>query len=151
MNSDSALKKVPYTTAVVPQIGTEKAVWASSTHWVFTENKGQDKNKTAAAVTFVNWMNEHSLTWTGVELPAKNSVRNGPEVLQKYPFLKPFIEELEYAHFETASPGITAVNPILTTEVNNAILGKKTPKQALDDAASKADQQLAQNKSQYGD
>ncbi len=47
----------------VPQIGSEKAVWSSFRRdWVLpAKNKGQDKNKTAAAATFVKWMNDHSL------------------------------------------------------------------------------------------
>jgi multiple sugar transport system substrate-binding protein len=39
----------------------------------------------------------------------------------------------------------------VTTAVNEAITGKKTPKEALDDAAAKADTLLKQNKAKYGD
>jgi len=38
----------------------------------------------------------------------------------------------------------------VTTGVNEAMLGKKSPKEALDDAAAKATQLLKQNKAQYG-
>ena len=64
----------------MPQIGTQKAVWSSSTDWAFVNNKGQDKNKTQAAAAFVKWMNDHSLAWAaGGELPAANkpSARRG--------------------------------------------------------------------------
>ncbi len=150
--TNSALAKTNWTAVAVPQIGTEKAVWSSSTDWIFPNNKGQDKNKTSAAVTFVNWMNENSSSWaqTG-ELPANNSVRNDPKLVESYPNLKPFLAELPYAHYETVSPGITNAVAEITTAVNEAILGKKTPKQALDDAATKADQLLKQNASQYGE
>ncbi|MGO4690385.1 ABC transporter substrate-binding protein [Glaciibacter sp. 2TAF33] len=149
--TNEALPNVQWVAAPVPQIGTEKAVWSSSTHWVFVNNKGQDKNKTAAAATFVKWMNDNSAGWaeTG-ELPAANTVRNDPALLSKYPNLKPFMDELPYAHYETVSPGISAANATITTALNEAVLGKKTPKQALDDAVTKANQLLKQNKSQYG-
>lgn len=150
--SNDALGKIGWTASAVPQIGTEKGVWSSSTHWIFPNNKGQDKNKTSAAATFVNWMNAHSSSWpeTG-ELPAANSVRNDPKLLASYPALKPFLDELPYAHYETVAPGITNAVATITTAVNEAVLGKKTPKQALDDAAAKADQLLKQNASQYGE
>jgi multiple sugar transport system substrate-binding protein len=149
--TNSALPKVNWTAAAVPQIGSQKAVWSSSTHWMFLNNMGQDKNKTAAAATFVKWMNDHSSGWASTgELPANNSVRNDPALLKAYPNLKPFLDELPYAHYEAVSPGISNAEATITTAVNEAVLGKKTPKQALDDAVAKANQLLTQNKSQYG-
>ncbi|GAB3030836.1 extracellular solute-binding protein [Parafrigoribacterium mesophilum] len=149
--TNPALSKVEWEAVPVPQIGTEKAVWSSSTHWMFMNNKAQDKNKTSAAATFVKWMNDNSSGWaeTG-ELPANNAVRNDPALLTKYPNLKPFLDELPYAHYETVSPGIANAEATITTAVNEAVLAKKTPKQALDDAVGQANQLLKQNKSQYG-
>ncbi|WIK64398.1 ABC transporter substrate-binding protein [Gleimia hominis] len=149
--TNTALEKVNWTAAPVPQIGNEKAVWSSSTHWVFPANKGQDSSKTAAAATFVKWMNENSTDWaeTG-ELPATNSVRESADLVKKYPNLKPFMEELPYAHYETVSPGINEANGLITTAVNEALTGKKKPKKALDDAAAKVNQILKQNRQKYG-
>ncbi|HEV7812998.1 MAG TPA: ABC transporter substrate-binding protein [Leifsonia sp.] len=150
--TNTAFDKLQWTATAVPQIGTEKAVWSSSTHWMFMNNKGQDKNKTAAAATFVKWMNDNSADWpqTG-ELPASNSVRNDPALVQKYPNLKPFLDELPYAHYETSAPGITNATATITVAVNEALTGKKSPKAALDDAAAKADTLLKQNKQTYGE
>jgi multiple sugar transport system substrate-binding protein len=150
--TNSAFEGLNWEAAPVPQIGSEKAVWSSSTHWVFPANKGQDKNKTAAAASFVKWMNDNSAGWaeTG-ELPAANTVRDDPALLEKYPNLKPFMDELDYAHYETVSPGISEANAEITTALNNAITGKKTPKEALDDGAAKVDQILKQNQAKYGE
>ncbi|AAT89999.1 ABC transporter, sugar binding protein [Leifsonia xyli subsp. xyli str. CTCB07] len=150
--TNTAFDKLSWAAVPVPQIGTEKAVWSSSTHWMFMNNKGQDKNKTAAAATFVKWMNDNSADWpqTG-ELPAMNSVRDDPKLVQDYPTLKSFLGELEYARFETAAPGITTVTATVTTAVNEAVTGKKTPKEALDDAVAKANTLLKQNAEKYGD
>jgi multiple sugar transport system substrate-binding protein len=96
-------------------------------------------------------MNDNSADWASTgELPAQNSVREDPALLQNYPALAPFLEELEYARYETVSPGITNAMAEVTTGVNEAVLGKKSPKEALDDAAAKATQLLQQNKAQYG-
>jgi multiple sugar transport system substrate-binding protein len=149
--TNEALLETDWTAVPVPQIGTEKAVWSSSTHWVFPANKGGDPDKSAAGATFVKWMNDNSADWakTG-ELPAQNTVREDPALLETYPALAPFLEQLEYAHYETAAPGITNAVAEVTKAVNEAVLGKKTPQQALDDAAAKATQLLEQNKAQYG-
>ncbi|MFD4960913.1 ABC transporter substrate-binding protein [Microbacterium sp. NPDC058389] len=149
--TNTAFGDLDWAAAPVPQIGTEKAVWSSSTHWVFPANKGQSEDKTAAAATFVKWMNDHSLAWaeTG-ELPAANTVREDPELLSTYPALEPFIDELDYAHYETVSPGINEANALITTAINEALTGKKSPKEALDDAKKKADAILEQNKAKYG-
>lgn len=149
--TNSAFADLDWAAAPVPQIGTEKAVWSSSTHWVFPANKGQNADKTQAAATFVKWMNDNSAGWaeTG-ELPAANDVRNDPAIVEKYPNLQPFMDELEYAHYETVSPGIAEANALITTAINEALNGKKQPKEALDDAAKKADQILKQNQAKYG-
>lgn len=150
--TNSAFDGLSWDAAPVPQIGSQKAVWSSSTHWVFPANKGQDANKTAAAATFVKWMNDNSADWASTgELPGANSVRDDPSLLQKYPHLKPFMDELPYAHYETVSPGINEANALITTAINEALTGKKSPQQALNDAKTKADQILAQNRSKYGD
>jgi len=149
--TNEALQSVQWTAVPVPQIGTEKAVWSSSTHWMFPANKNQDPDKSAAAATFVKWMNDNSADWASTgELPAQNTVREDPALLTSYPALKPFLEQLEYAHYETVAPGITNAMAEVTTGVNEAMLGKKSPKEALDDAAAKATQLLKQNKAQYG-
>jgi multiple sugar transport system substrate-binding protein len=149
--TNEALQATDWTAVPVPQIGTEKAVWSSSTHWMFPANKNQNADESAAAATFVKWMNDNSADWASTgELPAQNTVREDPALLQNYPALAPFLDELEYAHYETVSPGITNAMAEVTTAVNEAVLGKKSPKEALDDAAKKATQLLEQNKAQYG-
>jgi len=149
--TNTAFEGLDWAAAPVPQIGPEKAVWSSSTHWVFPANKGQDANKTAAAATFVKWMNDNSAGWaeTG-ELPAANSVREDPALLEQYPNLEPFMAELEYAHYETVAPGINEANALITVAINEALTGKKSPKEALDDAKAKADKILEQNQAKYG-
>ena len=48
-----------------------------------------------------------STVWAGGgELPAANKTRNSSSLASQYPNLKPFLSELNYAHFETTAPGI---------------------------------------------
>ena len=133
-----------------PQIGTKKAVWSSSTHLAIFNKRGQDPNKVAAAKVFIDWMVKNSLQWaqTG-ELPASTTVRQSAE-FQQLTALQPFAASLEFAHFETAAPGIGDPNGTITTAVSEAVLMKKSPKQALDDAVAQANKLLQQNRQQYG-
>ncbi|MDR2973651.1 MAG: ABC transporter substrate-binding protein [Propionibacteriaceae bacterium] len=149
--TNTAFDGVQWKAAAVPQIGTQKAVWSSSTHWVFPANKGQNTDKTTAAATFVKWMNDNAAEWASTgELPAANTVRDDPSLVANYPNLKPFIGELDYAHYETVAPGINEANALITTALSNALTGKMSPKEALDDAAKQADQILEQNQAKYG-
>jgi len=149
--TNTSLSGVKWQAAPVPQIGSQQAVWSSSTHWVFPANKGQDPNKTAAAATFVKWMNDNAAGWASTgELPAANTVRNDPSLAQQYPNLVPFINELPYAHYETVAPGIGDANALITTAISNALTGKMSPQDALNDAANQADQVLQQNQAKYG-
>jgi multiple sugar transport system substrate-binding protein len=135
--------------APVPQIGTQKGVWSSSTHLAIFNKKGQDPNKIAAAKVFIDFMVKSSLQWAATgELPASTSVRQSAE-FQKLTVLKPFADSLAFAHFETPAPGIGDVQAIVNTAVNEGVLQKKSPKQALDDGVAKANQTLQQNKQQY--
>ena len=54
-------------------------------------------------------------------------MRDDPSLVAKYPNLKPFIDELPYAHYETIAPGINEANALITTALNEALTGKKTP------------------------
>jgi len=59
--------------------------------------------------------------------------------------------ELEYARYETVSPGIAEANAQITLALNEALTGKKDPQTALDDAADKANQIIEANQAKYGD
>lgn len=150
--TNPTLQEVDWVAAAVPQIGEEKAVWSSSTHWVFPKNKNQSPNETAAAAIFVQWMNDHSLDWAGLgELPALNSVREDPALLEQYPRLEPFIDELEYARYEFSAPGTVAAEAPILTALGEALRSEKSPQEALDAAAAESGQILERNRSQYGD
>ncbi len=58
--------------------------------------------------------------------------------------------ELPDAAFPPAAPGIGDVTLLFYTAFNEAVLGKKSPKQALDDGVAKADTLLEDNRKKYG-
>jgi multiple sugar transport system substrate-binding protein len=147
------LKKSPevqWGVAAVPQIGTRKAVWANSHNFTIVQQKAADGNKVAGAKVFINWLSQHSLDWAaGGQVPARNAVRDDPK-FKELTEINTLAAELPDAAFPPAAPGIGDVTNLFYTAFNEAVLGKKSPKQALDDGVAKADKLLEDNRKKYG-
>ncbi|GIJ49304.1 sugar transporter [Virgisporangium aliadipatigenens] len=148
------LKKSPevqWGVAPVPQIGSKRAVWANSHNFAIVQQKRTDANKVAGAKVFINWLSQHSLDWAaGGQVPARRSVLEDPKFIALTE-AKALSAELPDAAFPPATPGIGDVTNLFYTAFNEAILGKKPPKQALDDGVAKADKLLEDNRKKYGD
>ncbi|MFA9447094.1 ABC transporter substrate-binding protein [Egicoccus sp. AB-alg6-2] len=128
--------------AEVPQIGSERAVWASSHNFVLMNKQNQDENKVRAAAAFVNWISEHSLQWAEAgQIPARASVRESSEfeALEHQPT---FANQLEYARFAPPVPGVGDAQGELETAVGEAVLGQKSAEQALADGVARANEVL---------
>ena len=112
--------------------------------------RGQDPNKVAASKVFINWVSERSEEWAKAgQVPARNSVRDS-KAFKSLEWQPVFAEELPYVHFTPPEPGIADVYfGSLDPAINEAVLLKKEPEAALDEAASKADQLLEENKQKY--
>ncbi|HEV8043923.1 MAG TPA: hypothetical protein VGP38_02010, partial [Rubrobacter sp.] len=69
---------------------------------------------------------------------------------QSLPEQSTLAKQVDYVHFVPPVPGIGDVQVgSFDIAVNEAVLLKEEPKAALDDAASKADQILADNREKY--
>lgn len=136
--------------APLPQIGSQKAAWANSHNFTIVKQRSANADKTAGAKVFINWLSQHSLDWAkGGQVPARKAVRESSEftALTEVNALAP---ELEYAAFPPAAPGLGEVILTFYSAFNEAALGKKSPKQALDDGVAKANKQLEDNRKKYG-
>ncbi|MFC0503640.1 ABC transporter substrate-binding protein [Micromonospora costi] len=147
------LKKSPdvqWGVAPLPQIGSTPAAWANSHNFTIVKQRANNANKVSASKVFINWLSQHSLDWAkGGQVPARKSVRDSADfkALTEVGALAP---ELEYAAFPPATPGLGEVLTTFYNSFNEAALGKKSPKQALDDGVSKANKQLEDNRKKYG-
>lgn len=149
----NAYKEVPdleWGVAPLPQIGSEKGTWASSHNFVIMRQRSQDDNKLQAAKVFINWISEHSIEWAkSGQIPARNSVRESEE-FQSLEEQSTFAEQLPYVHFGPIVPGIRDVQEqALDTAINEAVLLKKEPEAALDEAVQQANQLLEENRQKY--
>lgn len=136
--------------APLPQIGSQKGAWANSHNFVIMNKRGQDPNKVAASKVFINWISKHSEEWAKAgQVPARNSVRDS-QTFESLEWQPVFAEEISYVQFTPPEPGIGDVyTGSLDPAINEAVLLKKEPKAALDEAAGQADQLLKENKQKY--
>jgi len=136
----------------VPQIGPQMAVWAGSHQLTLPVHKTIDPCKDQAAAIFIKYLVENSVTWTkGGQIPAAASVRASAEFKAIEPQAS-IAPSVEYAFFPPSIPGITDAFGPLGEAVGAVMNGTTSDIQgALDDAAQRANEILAQNKATYGE
>ncbi|UCC68364.1 MAG: ABC transporter substrate-binding protein [Armatimonadota bacterium] len=101
---------------------------------------------------FITWLIKPEIQeWWSMEsnyLPIRRSVLKSPtyqEFLAGHPAMKVFAEQMEYAYAEPVLlPQGTEVNLQLATGIEKAVRNVASPKQALDEAADKANRLLAE-------
>ena len=110
-----------------------------------------DPNKQAASKYFINWMSQHSLEWAkSAKIPARKSVRDSQAFKKALPQEYELTKELPYIHFPPTVPGIFDVETAsYDLAVQDAVLLETDPKPALDEAASKANDLLQENREKY--
>jgi multiple sugar transport system substrate-binding protein len=136
--------------APVARIGSEDAVWAGSHNFVIMNKPSQDENKIQASRVFINWISQQSGAWAEAgQVPARASVRESEE-FQSLEEQSALAEQLPYVNFVPAVPGIGDVQPTTFDQaVNEAVLLRKEPRVALDEAAERADRLLEENRERY--
>ena len=146
----TAIKKLKWGAAPVPNIGGEQVTWAGSHQFVLPRQQNPDANKAIASRVFINWISQQSLTWaTAGMVPARNEVREDPEFAKMGPVTE-FAKEIDYIRFVPPIPGVNDVMPEWVTATSEVMLGKKPVDEALPAAAEKANKILAANQKKYG-
>lgn len=133
----------------VPVIGTAPAVWSASHNFVLTSQAAKDENKVQAAKFFIDHMSKQSTQWAQAGMiPARNSVREEAEVAalpQSALAADPGV-----FRFLPPVPGVGDVQvAALELAVQQAVLGKASPAEALADGVRTADKMLADNARKY--
>jgi multiple sugar transport system substrate-binding protein len=151
MNEWSTVNDLQWGVAPVPTIGDQPAVWASSHNFVVMRQQQPDQNKLEAARVFISWFSEHSIDWAkSGQIPARNSVRESA-AFQKLDTQSTLAQQLPNVVFPPAVAGIGDITtPTFETAVNEAVLGRKSVRDALTEAAQTANQMLAENREKYG-
>jgi multiple sugar transport system substrate-binding protein len=139
-----------YGIATLPVIGDELAAWANSHNFFMTQQAAGDKDRANAAKTFIGWMSEQSSSWSEAGMvPARNSAREEPEFTDSVQYQ--IREQVDGLHFLPPVPGLGDVQmPTLEVAVNEAVLGKTPPADALSKYASNASKMMQENLEKFG-
>ncbi len=139
-----------YGIAAIPTIGDEPAVWANSHHFFMTSQAAEDEDLSNASKMFISSLSQESAQWAAAGMiPARNEARedssytDAPQaVLDSY---------LENLHFLPAVPGVGDVTPqTIEVAVNEVILGKSSPEEALTKNQENATKLLQDNLEKFG-
>ncbi|UTE77485.1 ABC transporter substrate-binding protein [Rossellomorea sp. KS-H15a] len=132
---------INYGVAEVPQLGTEQqAVYANGHNFVIPASV-DNKDKLAGINDFLKFTAENAMEWAkSGQAPASKAIYEENEEFQKMVQQPIVAKSFEYAKFAPRVANWGQVSEPLWAEVNLALLGKKDPKQALDDATKKAEQ-----------
>jgi multiple sugar transport system substrate-binding protein len=136
----------------VPQIGPNPAVWAGSHQLTLPAHANIDPCKDQAAAILIKYLVDNSVTWArGGQIPASNGVRASNDFMGVEPQAS-IAPSVENAIFPPSVPGITDAFGPLGEAVGAIMNGTESDiKAALDNAATRAEEILAQNKTTYGD
>jgi multiple sugar transport system substrate-binding protein len=136
--------------APIPTVFQAPASWANSHQFVMLAQRDPDPNRQQASKTFVKWMVEHSSEWAAAGMiPAYDPARNSPE-FQSMP-QSALSAQINNFRYTPSIPGIGDVNTqTLELAVSEAVLGRRTPQQSLDQQAARADDILASNAEKFG-
>lgn len=150
MNDYNTVPDLEWGVAPLPQIGTQNAAWAGSHNFVVMRQRTPDDNKLQASKVFINWISERSIEWAKAgQIPARKSVRESDE-FASLEVQSTLAEQVPYLHFAPPVPGIGDVQTnAIDVGINEAILLKKEPQAALDDAVAKANKLLEENRQKY--
>jgi multiple sugar transport system substrate-binding protein len=141
---------VPFEIAPIPKIGNQDAVWANSHHFFLSSQAAKDDNKFEAGRVFIDWMSKKSAEWAGAGMiPARKTVRESADVTAMTQ--APVAEKIDSMKFLPPVPGLGDVQAqTLEIAVNEATLLKRSPADALKDAAAKATTAMEANLKKYG-
>jgi multiple sugar transport system substrate-binding protein len=135
----------------VPTLGTRPAVWGNSHNLVLLRMRSPDPSRLQASVVLIDWLSRHSLEWGNAGMvPARRNARQSA-AFQRLREQAAFAAQIPYVRFP---PAIAGVDPVrastLDVAVNEAVLLRAAPREALDRAAREADVLLSNNLKKLG-
>ena len=148
--NDLEASGLPYGIAPVPTIGEEPGAWANSHNFFLTAQAADDEDSANAAKTFIGWMSDQSSAWSEAGMiPARNSAREESAYTDSVQYA--ISEQTDHLHFLPAIPGLGDITPqTIELAVSEAVLGRKSPEEALSEAQDDANQLLEDLREKYG-
>lgn len=132
---DSPLNE--YYVAPLPQIGDQPAVWGGSHTYVVPLGANADPARVRAAVQYLKFFWDNNLEWTRTGHATVRISTQESDEYQALPHRDEYLAFGDYVVFNPSTVWSVGFDQVLHEEVQAALLGQKTPQQALDDAQSR--------------
>jgi multiple sugar transport system substrate-binding protein len=118
--------------APIPVIGSRPGTLGDS--HVVCIRKGVPAEKREAAIRFIRFLSDESLTWAGAgQVPARRSVRETPG-FKALPIQHAFARQVPHVMYPPKTPVLFEIQLELDLAVEKAFRGRTTPKEALEAA-----------------
>lgn len=132
---------INYGVAPVPTLGTkQQAVYANGHNFAIPASV-KDSKKLEGISDFLKYVGDNTMEWAkSGQAPASKAIYEQNKEFKKMVQQPQVAKEFEYAKFAPRVANWGQISEPLWAEVNLALLGKKDPQKALDDANKKAEQ-----------
>ena len=132
---NAALKE--YWVAPLPQVGDQPGGWGGSHTWVVPLGANADPERVRAAVAYLKHFWDNNLDWTRTgHATVRKSVLESAEY-QALPHKTEYLAYGDNAVFNPATNWSVGYDQIMHEEIQAALLGQKSPEQALGDAQAR--------------
>lgn len=150
VNDVAALTKFEIGVAPLPKVGSQGGVWGNSHQFVLPRTRGSDADKANASRYFINWFTKHEIDWAAsAKVPASKALAQSTK-FTSMTTLAQFGKEMDDVHFPPSVAGIGDALTELYTGINQAVLMKKKPADALSSSATRATKIIRDNAKKYG-
>ncbi len=140
LSSVEEQKGLEYAGAPVPSFGPRRAVWGGS--HMLCMPKDLSPERAQLVWRFMRYLSDHSLDWAeGGQIPVRRSLLNQSR-FRRMRVQYAFAKQLPYVVFEPASHKSTEIMPFYDAAIEAALLGIKSPQDALNEAARRIQQVL---------
>jgi len=140
LSSVEEQKGLEYAGAPVPSFGPRRAVWGGS--HMLCMPKDLSPERAQLVWRFMRYLSDHSLDWAeGGQIPVRRSLLSQPR-FRRMRVQYAFAQQLPYVVFEPASHKATEIMPFYDAAIEAALLGIKSPQDALNEAARRIQQVL---------
>jgi multiple sugar transport system substrate-binding protein len=132
---NAALKN--YYVAPMPQLGDQPGTWGGSHSWVVPLGNNADPERVRAALRYIKFFWDHGVDWTRTGHSTTSQSILESSAYQALPHHTEYLDYADQAVFNPQTTWAAGYDAVIQEEVTAALLGTKSPEQALQDMQSR--------------
>ena len=122
-----------------PTIYDQPAAWAGSHAWIIPQGSDPDPARLEATLIFLRYLNDNNIEWARTGHSAVNKSVVNSDVYNNYPHRSEYAEFVPSAAIPPRFDWGTAFEAVMDEELSAAMIGEKSPEDALADAQTRLD------------